>query len=90
MWCGVIRGSAASGQRGDGRRRDVLVGATVGLLAAIGLGTAAGSQLYDLKGYDPPVLAASTALLVLVAFTAGLIPAMRASRVNPMTALRND
>ena len=67
-----------------------LAGASVGLLAAIGLGMAAGSQLYDLKGYDPPVLAASTALLVLVAFTAGLIPAMRASRVNPMTALRND
>ena len=36
------------------------------------------------------VLTTSTALLVLVAFTAGLIPAMRASRVNPMTALRND
>ena len=34
-----------------------LVGASVGLLAAIGLGTAAGSQLYDLKGYDPMVLA---------------------------------
>ena len=67
-----------------------LVGASVGLLAAIGLGTAAGSQLYDLKGYDPMVLATSTALLVMVAFTAGLIPAMRASRVNPMTALRND
>ena len=67
-----------------------LVGASVGLLAAIGLGMAAGSQLYDLKGYDPMVLTTSTALLVLVAFTAGLIPAMRASRVNPMTALRND
>jgi ABC-type antimicrobial peptide transport system permease subunit len=67
-----------------------LVGASVGLLAAIGLGTAAGSQLYDLKGYDPMVLVTSTTLLVLVSFTAGLIPAMRASRVNPMTALRND
>ena len=67
-----------------------LVGASVGLFAAIALGIAAGSQLYDLKGYDPTVLATSTALLVLVAFTAGLIPAMRASRVNPMTALRND
>jgi predicted permease len=67
-----------------------LVGATVGVLCAIGIGMLAGSLLYDLKGYDPPVLAASTALLVLVAFTAGLIPALRASRVNPMTALRND
>jgi len=67
-----------------------LVGATVGLLAAIGIGMLAGSQLYELKGYDPAVLVTSTALLVLVAFTAGLIPALRASRVNPMTALRND
>ena len=67
-----------------------LVGAGVGIAAAIGLGMAAGSLLYELKGYDPAVLVASTALLVLVAFTAGLIPAMRASRVNPMTALRND
>ena len=33
-----------------------LVGASVGLLAAIALGMAAGSQLYDLKGYDPMVL----------------------------------
>ena len=66
-----------------------LAGASVGLLAAIGLGMAP-PVLDDLKGYDPTVLATSTALLVLVAFTAGLIPAMRASRVNPMTALRND
>ena len=67
-----------------------LVGASVGLLAAVGLGTLAGSQLYELKGYDPMVLATSTSLLVLVALSAGLIPAMRASRVNPLTALRND
>ena len=67
-----------------------LVGATVGVAAAIGLGILAGNQLYELKGYDPPVLAVSTALLVLVAFAAGFIPALRASRVNPMTALRND
>ena len=66
------------------------VGATIGVACAIGLGMLAGSQLYELKGYDPPVLAASTALLVVVAFTAGLIPALRASRVNPLTALRQD
>ncbi len=67
-----------------------LVGASVGLAGGHRLGTLAGSQLYELKGYDPTVLAASTALLVLVAFTAGLIPALRASRVNPLTALRNE
>jgi predicted permease len=67
-----------------------LAGASVGVVAAIGIGILASSQLYELKGYDPPVLVTSTALLVLVAFAAGLIPALRASRVNPMTALRND
>jgi predicted permease len=67
-----------------------LIGGTVGLAAAAGVGHAASAQLYELNGYDPTVLATSTALLALVAFAAGLIPAMRASRVNPMTALRND
>jgi len=67
-----------------------LVGATVGVATAAGIGHLASSQLYELKGYDPMVLATSTALLALVAFTAGLIPALRASRVNPMAALRND
>jgi ABC-type antimicrobial peptide transport system permease subunit len=36
------------------------------------------------------VLTTATALLTAVAFSAGLIPALRASRVSPMTALRND
>jgi hypothetical protein len=36
------------------------------------------------------VLTAATALLSAVAFTAGLIPALRASHVSPMVALRND
>ncbi|HWJ57948.1 MAG TPA: FtsX-like permease family protein, partial [Vicinamibacterales bacterium] len=67
-----------------------LVGAIAGVAGAIAIGMKGAEMLYELKGYDPPVVAASTALLALVAFTAGLIPAMRASRVNPMTALRND
>jgi ABC-type antimicrobial peptide transport system permease subunit len=67
-----------------------LVGAGVGVVAAILVGNAAGSQLYQLKGYDPFVLTTSTALLVLVALAAGFIPALRASRVNPLTALRQD
>jgi ABC-type antimicrobial peptide transport system permease subunit len=67
-----------------------LIGASVGLMAAALAGWFAASQLFELKFYDPGVFATSTALLALVAFSAGLIPAMRASRVNPMTALRND
>jgi predicted permease len=67
-----------------------LIGATVGVAAAAGIGHLASSQLYELKGYDPMVLVTSTALLASVAIAAGWIPAVRASRVNPMTALRND
>ena len=71
-----------------------LAGATVGVAGAVGAAMFITSQsremLYELKPYDPQVLIASTALLVLVAFAAGFIPALRASRVNPMTALRND
>jgi ABC-type antimicrobial peptide transport system permease subunit len=67
-----------------------LIGGTVGLAAASALGLASESLFYELKPYDPVVLTTSTALLTAVAFTAGLIPAVRASRVSPMTALRND
>jgi predicted permease len=67
-----------------------VAGASVGLFAAALLGWGASSMLFELKFYDPGVFVVSTALLVLVAFSAGLFPALRAARVNPMTALRND
>lgn len=66
------------------------IGGVVGLAAAAGLGQAARSLLYGLKGYDPVVLGASTVLLTAVALGAGYLPALRASRVNPMTALRHE
>ncbi len=70
--------------------RMALVGGTIGLLAAIGLGKAASSQLYELEGYDPVVLVAATLLLALVALGSGFIPALRASRIDPMRALRYE
>ena len=70
--------------------RMTAVGGVVGLAAAIGIGVAARSLLFELQGYDPVVLASSVALLTLIAFSAGAIPALRASRVTPMTALRQD
>ena len=66
------------------------IGAIVGIAGAVAIGLMGASLLFELKGYDPVVLVTSTTLLALVAFSAGLIPAVRASRVNPMTALRND
>jgi predicted permease len=70
--------------------RMTLVGGLIGLAAALALGTFARSQLYELEGHDPAVLVLATAVLALVALTAGLLPAIRASRVDPMRALRYE
>ena len=66
------------------------VGASVGLAVAFAAGRAAESLLFHMTARDPLVFAAATAVLVAVAVGAGLIPAYRASRVNPMTALRYE
>jgi putative ABC transport system permease protein len=68
----------------------VVVGGAIGLAAAVGIGRFAQSLLFELKGWDPAVLAASAASLALVALAAGFIPAHRASRVDPMSALRYE
>jgi ABC-type antimicrobial peptide transport system permease subunit len=65
-----------------------LVGGAIGFAASMWIGSAAESQLYGMQGRDGYVLAASAALLTIVALGAGLIPAHRAARVDPMTALR--
>jgi predicted permease len=67
-----------------------LIGGVIGILAAVGLGRGAQSLLYELKGWDPVVIAVSAILLTLVALGAGFIPALRASRVDPMQALRYE
>jgi predicted permease len=67
-----------------------LIGGVVGLLGAVWLGRVAESLLYQLTGSDPMVLVASAVVLTMVAFGAGLIPAERASRVDPMHALHYE
>ncbi|MDP2390821.1 MAG: multidrug ABC transporter substrate-binding protein, partial [Acidobacteriota bacterium] len=65
-----------------------LVGGAIGLVIAIGVGRLAESILFEMKGYDPLVIGVSVVALALVAMGAGFIPAMRASRIDPMSALR--
>lgn len=67
-----------------------LIGVAVGVTGAYYLGKAAASLLFELKPYDPLVIASSIVLLTLVALGAGYIPAYRASRVQPMQALRYE
>lgn len=70
--------------------RMLVVGGVVGLLAAFLLGHLARSLLFGMGGFDPLVLSAATALLAGVALGAGYLPALRASRVDPMEALRYE
>jgi predicted permease len=68
----------------------LVVGGVIGLIGAYALGRGAEAILYGIKGSDPIVLLTSTIVLAAVALSAGLIPAYRASRVDPMTALRYE
>jgi predicted permease len=63
-------------------------GVAVGLLFALAAARLVTSLLFGLSGRDPGTLAASTAILVVVALLAGAIPGTRATRVNPTQALR--
>ena len=64
------------------------VGGAIGLGLAIGAGHLARALLFEMGSHDPVVLASSAAALAFVALVAGFVPAVRASRVDPMTALR--
>jgi predicted permease len=68
----------------------VAIGLAVGIPAAIGLGRFVAAQLYGIKANDPLVAGASIAMLIAVAGVAGLIPAWRASRIDPILALRYE
>lgn len=67
-----------------------LLGAALGLVAALALGRVLGSLLYRTSSFDPLVFGGVTALLALIALIASWLPARRATRVNPVTALRAD
>jgi len=67
-----------------------LIGGVIGLAVAIGVGRLAESLLFEMTGYDPLVIGVSTVALAVVAIGAGFIPALRASRIDPMAALRYE
>ena len=67
-----------------------LIGGVVGLAGALALGWAAKSLLYELNGYDPIVMGTSIVALTAVAFGAGYLPALKASKIDPMQALRHE
>jgi putative ABC transport system permease protein len=70
--------------------RPTLIGAAVGLLGAWGLTRFVQKFLYEVKPLDAPTFAIATVVLLLIATLACVIPARRATRVDPMVALRNE
>ena len=65
-----------------------VIGIAVALPIALGLGRFVEKQLFELHAYDPQILFGATALLAVVTMIAGYLPAMRATRIDPMNALR--
>jgi ABC-type antimicrobial peptide transport system permease subunit len=68
----------------------VIGGLVLGLAAAWALGRLVGAQLYGVTPNDPVTIAAAVGILAAVALAAGYIPALRATRVNPVRALRYE
>ena len=66
------------------------IGALIGIPAALALTRLLTSFLYGLTPQDPLSIAASTAILLAITALAGYIPARRATRVDPMIALRYE
>jgi len=66
------------------------IGAAVGLAGALWAGRFVEAVLYGLPAHDPATFASAVAVIVAVAAVAGYLPARRASRVDPMVALRQQ
>jgi putative ABC transport system permease protein len=66
------------------------VGLTIGLAAAIAFGSAMERFLYGVKPADPLTLATVVGILAAVAIAACVVPAQRATKVDPLVALRTE
>jgi putative ABC transport system permease protein len=68
----------------------LLIGSVIGLVAALALSRALQSVLFDVKGIDPRIYLGVGAILFVATFLAAWVPARRASRVDPIVALRTE
>ena len=70
--------------------KPALIGVAIGLAGAVALGRVLASLIYGISATDPLTFTAVAALLCLVAFMASVIPALRAARIEPTRALRDE
>ena len=70
--------------------RRAVVGIVVGVIGAFGLARALAALLFGVPPHDPVAFLAAPALLASVALCAVWLPALRATRIDPVTALRHD
>lgn len=70
----------------------VILGLLIGVPASLGGAKVVASQIhfFGLQYYDPASLFGAAAVLAAVALLAGYLPALRASQVDPLTALREE
>jgi putative ABC transport system permease protein len=89
MALGAQRGDILSMILGQGTKL-ALIGAGIGIAAAFGLTRLMASQLFGVTATDPLTFLSVSALIILVALAACYIPARRATRVDPIVALRYE
>ncbi len=70
--------------------RPVAMGLLVGIVGALALGQAISSLLFDVRPYDPPMLATAVGAVITTAVIACALPARRAAGVDPNVALRHE
>lgn len=80
--------SALEGVSANAYVRGILSTSARGVLVTVGVGRVLESLLYGVSTTDPLAYATAATVLVIAAFTANLLPALNAARIDPMRALR--
>jgi putative ABC transport system permease protein len=70
--------------------KPAVVGLVIGVAGALALGRVLAKLVFGVKTTDPATFAAVSAILAAVAFCATVVPAWRATRVDPMRTLRDE